>query len=71
MDYVVSASELYRKIQEIVDDGMDYVSVSLLEPDNSDPDCPIPASIHFEAFKSETDFEWVDYEEVEVSDSFN
>ena len=54
----------------MVDDGMDYVYVELLEADNTDPDCPIPACVHFEAFKSETTFEWVDYEYVEVTDSF-
>ena len=71
MNYVVKASELYQRVKEMVDDGMDYVCIDLLEPDNSDPDCPIPASVHFEAFKSETTFEWVDYEYVDVTDSFN
>lgn len=71
MDYVVSAKELYAKIKEILDDGMDYVAVSLLETDDTDPDDPIPAGIHFDAFRAETPFQWIDYEEVETSTSFS
>ena len=44
MKYIVNASELYRLTKEIVNDGMDYVEISLMEPDDD-----LPAAVHFEA----------------------
>ena len=64
MRYIVPVSELYEKIKEILDDGMDYVEVSLMEPDEEDE---IPAGVHFEAFRK-TSYGSVNYEEVDVID---
>lgn len=51
--------------------GMDYVEVSLCEPDNSDPDDPLPASVHFDAFKKSTPFEVIDFEDIDVVSDIN
>ena len=63
MRYIVPVPELYEKIKEILDDGMDYVEVSLMEPDDD-----LPAAVHFTAWKRNADHD-EDYEEVEVVDS--
>jgi len=64
MRYIVPVSELYEKIKEILEDGMDYVEVSLMEPDEEDE---IPAGVHFEAFRKNS-YGSVNYEEVDVVD---
>lgn len=61
MKYVVSASELYRLAEEIVNDGMDYVEITLMEPDEE-----LPAAVHFEAVRKAGLEIWEDYEELEV-----
>lgn len=61
MKYVVSASELYRLAEEIVNDGMDYVEITLMEPDEE-----LPAAVHFEAARKAGLEIWEDYEELEV-----
>ena len=68
MEYIIKVSELYQKAKEMLNDGMDYVEISLCEPDTTDPDDPLPASVHFEAFKKTSSFEGVDYEDIEVAD---
>ncbi len=62
MRYIVPASELYQKAKEILNDGMDYVEISFMEPDEEDD---LPAAIHFEAFKKSS-YGSVNYEEVDV-----
>lgn len=66
MNYVIKASELYQKAKEILNDGMDYVCISLLEEDDTDPDDILPPAVHFQAFTRENKSGWVDYEDVEV-----
>lgn len=64
MRYIVPVPELYEKIREILNDGMDFVEISLLEPDDEDE---IPAGVHFEAFRKGS-YGSVNYEEVDVID---
>lgn len=71
MDYVITASELYQKAKEILNSGMDYVAISLMEPDNSCPDDPLPAGVHFEAFTKTCPDGWIDFEEIDVVDLSN
>ena len=66
MDYVISASELYQRAKEMLNRGMDYVAISLMEPDDSDPDDPLPACVHFEAYKKSAPEAWIDFEEIDV-----
>ena len=66
MEYIITASELYQKAKEILNDGMDYVVITLQEPDNSVPDFPLPAAVGFEAFKKNGD-DRVNYEEIDVA----
>ena len=68
MDYIISASELYQKAKEILNDGMDYVAISFMEPDEIDTDDPLPAAVHFDAFKKSTPEAWIDFEEINVVD---
>ena len=67
MDYIISASELYQKAKEILNDGMDYVVISFMEPDETDSDDPLPAAVHFDAFKKHGSCVWTDYEEIDVA----
>ena len=71
MDYVITASELYQKAKEILNSGMDYVAISLMEPDNSCPDDPLPADVHFEAFTTTCPAGWIDFDEIDVVDLSN
>lgn len=66
MEYVISASELYQRAKEILNAGMDFVEISLCEPDDSVPDDPLPASVHFDAFRKSTPFEVIDFEDIDV-----
>mgnify|MGYP006988891028 CR=1 FL=1 len=63
MRYIVSASELYQKAKEILNDGMDYIEISLMEPDED-----LPAAVHFQAWKKNAEYD-VDYEEIDVVES--
>lgn len=63
MNYIVSASELYRLSKEILNDGMDYVEISLSEPDDD-----LPAAVCFSAAKAASLEGWEDYEELTVLD---
>ena len=65
MYYIISASELYQKAKEILKDGMDFVEISLFEPDE---EFDIPAGVHFEAFKKASPYEHIDYEDIDVID---
>ena len=67
MDFIVSASALFQRAKEMLNDGMDYVVISLVEPDNSVPNDPLPASVHFEAFKASEPEMWIDYEDIDVT----
>lgn len=64
----VPVKELYRQLKEMIDDGMDYVEVSIMEADNYDPDNPIPPSIELMAFSLDTPEEGVMYDGVDASD---
>ena len=69
MEYIVSASELFQKAKEILNSGMDLVETSLIEPDISDPDDPLPACVHFDAFKVGSPEARIDFEEIDVIES--
>ncbi len=60
MTCVIPASELYQMAKEILNDGMDYVEISLMEPEDDQP-----AAVHFTAWKKHADHD-VDYEEIEA-----
>lgn len=70
MDFVVSASALFQRAKEMLNDGMDYVAISLMEPDDTLEDDPLPASVHFEAFKAHEPEMWIDYEDIDVEPDF-
>jgi hypothetical protein len=57
----VSVKDLFDRAKELKDDGMDFVEISLAEPDDSDP-----GYMHFTAWKKSTSFEGIDYEEIEA-----
>lgn len=60
--------ELYRQLKEMMDDGMDYVELSILEADNYDPNDPIPASLELTAFSLDTPEEGVCYDGIDSVD---
>lgn len=64
----IPARDLLKIAQDIVSDGMDYVEVTILEEDLSDPDMPIPPSVHFSCFKKSDPYAMVDYEDIDSVD---
>lgn len=58
MEVTVSTSELYQLAKAMLNDGMDYVKVSILEADEEDQ---IPASLNFSASKRSASYESVGY----------
>lgn len=65
MFLTVKVSDLYQRVKEMHDDGMDYAKISLSEADDSFPDVPLPPSISFAAWTESEPFAEIDYEEVE------
>lgn len=63
--FVIPAMDLYNMAKDIINDGMDYAIISLLDADDSDPDDVIPPSVHFSACKKHSDAE-VDYDDIYV-----
>ena len=63
MRYIISASDLYQKSKEILNDGMDFVEISFMDPDDD-----LPAAVHFQDWKKNADYD-LDYEEIDVVDS--
>ena len=57
----VKVKDLFERVKDMKDDGMDFVEIHLTEPDDTDP-----GYIGFEAWKKSTSFEAVDYEEIEA-----
>ena len=67
---IVSVSELRSCLQDIRRDGMDYVELSISEPDEFDGDI-IPSLLHLSGCKKHDDTMWVDYEPIESIDAEN
>lgn len=59
---IVSVSDLLKKVEELHKDGMEYVELSVLEPEEED----LPVSLWFEAYKSPMLDMGVDYEGIDV-----
>lgn len=59
----VSASALYQKAKEIVNDGMDYVNIFI-----SDADEELPPAIFFEAWTKRAPEMGVDYDVIEAAE---
>lgn len=62
---IVRVSDLRAKIQDLRRDGMDYVEVSILEPDEFDGET-IPACIQLSGCKVRDTHLWTDYDPVEA-----
>lgn len=65
-EYIISVHELHERVKEMLDEGMDFVEISFIEADNSDPEDPIPACVHFEAFSKKQPEFGVDFEDIDV-----
>lgn len=65
MILTVKVSELFERVKEMHDDGMDYVDIYLSEEDISVPDIPLPPAINFTAWTEKESYMGIDYEEVE------
>lgn len=64
----IPVKELYRQVKEMIDDGMDYVEMAILEADNYDPANPIPPSLELTAFSIATPEEGVCYDGIDAAD---
>lgn len=62
MHVTVKVRDLFNLAKEMLDDGMDYVEVSILGPE---PEFDCPASLHFDASKASMPEMGVDYEELD------
>ena len=63
MEISVSVIELYDRLKEMVEDGMDFVTVSVVE---ADEDVGDPACLMFEAWSKEKAFMGVQYDSVDA-----
>ena len=61
MDYIVKTSDLLKVAKELVDEGMDYVEISLSEPDDD-----LPAMVSFCAAEADGLDSWTDFDDLEV-----
>lgn len=61
MDYIVKTSDLLKVAKELVEEGMDYVEISLSEPDEE-----LPAMVSFCAAEVGELDGWTDFDELEV-----
>ena len=68
MDYIISVKELLEKAEEMNADGMEFVCLSLMEEDATDPDDILPPAVHFSAFERGSSGA-VDYDCIEVAPS--
>lgn len=66
MEYIVKASELYQLAKEIINDGMDYVEISLIEADSESPAC-----VSFSAGRKNDLDGWEDYDYLDVTDPWS
>ena len=63
MAYIVPASELFQMAKEILNDGMDYVEISLNQEDTTLPDDPTPPCVSFIGYRK-NDPAGYEYEEI-------
>lgn len=62
---ILKVSELRSCIQELRRDGIEYVELSILDPDENDGDF-IPATLEFSGCKFNDPDLWLDYEGLEA-----
>lgn len=67
---VIPVSELLSLAKELETDGMDYVELSILEPQDDEGEV-IPASLWVSAFKSSMPEMRVDYDDIEHISDFD
>lgn len=61
MDFIVKTSDLLNVAKELAEEGLDYVEISLYEPDED-----IPATVNFCAAEAREPDGWVDFADIEV-----
>ena len=66
MEYIVKASELYQLAKEIINDGMDYVEISLNEAGSE-----FPACVGFSAGRKNNLDGWENYDDLDVIDPWS
>lgn len=64
-EITVSAKDLYETAKAMLDDGMDTVTVSIMEADGEGDDA-LPACLHFEASRDSAPEMGIDYEEIDA-----
>lgn len=62
LEVTIRVSDLYARAKEMLEDGKDYVTITLEEPD-TDPDFEAPACITFSAFRKDS-FGSTEYDEL-------
>lgn len=62
---IVKVSDIRACIQEVRRDGMDYVEISISDPDKFDGEI-IPACVNISGYKLGNAGMWVDYDPVEA-----
>ena len=67
---VVPVSALLKLAKELEADGMEYVQLSILDPDDDEGEI-IPAALSASGFKSSTPDFRTDYEEIEHISDFD
>ena len=61
MEYTIKVSDLYQRAKEMMDDEMDFVTISLDPPEKD-----LPACVSFAAWQKSCPEAQTDYEELDV-----
>lgn len=65
---VIKASDLIALASDLKEHQIEYVQLSLEEPDLADPDEPIPACVFVSGISSRNAYAVIDFDEIEAAD---
>ena len=68
MEITVSVSDLLSRIREISSDGMDFVTLSVIDADAEDD---LPAALMFEAWSKSASFMSTQYDSIDAAEASN
>lgn len=68
MEITVSVRDLLRRAQEMSSDGMDFVTLSVVD---ADADEDLPAALMFEAWSKSASFMGIQYDSIDAAETSN
>lgn len=67
-EITIPLKDFCRQLNEMLEDGMDYVTLSILPADSDNPGHPLPPSLELTAFSLDTPEEGVCYDGIDAVD---